>query len=472
LLFSLRRLKFDNPELEKEFLEDYFHKSLMTVRIALILGVALYSIFGILDILIAPLSKTQILFIRFAVVIPGLMIVFVISFFDIFRKYMQPILMLITLVAGLGIVAMVGITAGEETTLYYYAGLMLVLMWAYTFVKLRFVYAASVGWAIVLGYEITTIFFQDMLSDKHMLNMFINNNFFFISSNIIGMFAGYLIELYTRKDFMQRREIAQNREVLQLERNELKKRITIMNDELDMARLIQQRLIPSTTPNINVFALYKPMEAVGGDFMDFIRFNDERKIGIFISDVSGHGVPAALITSMIKNSIQESKKIYSDPSLMLLHLNQVLGSQTEELFVTAFYAIYDANDRSIVYSNAGHHPPVIVLKKSITTLKKSQSIPLAIMTNLDLIESGNVYTNSRTILPVNSKILFYTDGLIEARNIKIKANDFGEEFHKRLVKLNEFGSKDFTETLFQELIQFRGSESFDDDICIICMDIL
>ncbi|PKL17230.1 MAG: hypothetical protein CVV49_12070 [Spirochaetae bacterium HGW-Spirochaetae-5] len=472
MIFSIRRLKFSDPQLESDFRDDYYRKSLMTTRIALILGIALYSIFGILDMLIAPLSKSKILFIRFAIVSPGLLAVFILSFFDVFKKIMQPALMVISLIAGLGIVAMVGITVETEAGLYYYAGLMLVLMWTYTFVKLRFFYAALVCWTIVFGYEVTTIFFQDMLSNPHLLNSFINNNFFFISSNVIGMFAGYLIEFYTRKDFLQRREIAEKSEELQVERNKLKKRIAIMNDELDMARNIQQRLIPSGTPNVNIFSLYKPMEAVGGDFMEFIKFNDEKKIGIFISDVSGHGVPAALITSMIKSSIQESKKNHTDPSLMLLHLNQVLSTHTDEIFVTAFYGIYNTNDRSLVYSNAGHHPPVVILKNKVITLQRSRSVPLAVMSNIDMIEAGNVYSNSRAILPKNSKILFYTDGLVEARNIDKRGIDFSHNFDKRLLDLKKFKSKDFTEILFSELVKFRGSESFDDDICIICMDII
>ncbi len=468
---SLKRLRFDNPVLENEFIDDYYHKSLMTVRIALILGTVLYSLFGILDLFIAPISKTKILFIRFAIVTPGLLTVFILSYFDIFRKYMQPILMIITLIAGMGIVAMVGIAVEAETSLYYYAGLMLILMWAYTLVKLRFIYAVIVCWTIVLGYEIITIFLQDMLFDELMLNRFINNNFFFISSNIIGMFAGYLIEFYTRKDFLQRKEIAAKGEELQIERNELKDRIKIMDDELDMACLIQEKLIPSSVPNDKMFFLYKPMTAIGGDFLDFTMFSDENKTGIFICDVSGHGVPAALITSIIKSSIHQSKKIYSDPSKMLLHLNQVLISLTEDIFVTAFYGIYDSSDRSIFYSNAGHHPPVVLLENSISTLDQSRSVPLSIMHNPELIKTGRGYTNSRTILPENCKIIFYTDGLVEARSIDLRSIDFGSKFEERLMALQNLNSKDFTETLFSELIKFHGSESFNDDICIICVEV-
>lgn len=469
---SIKKLKFNNPLLEKEFLDDYYHKSLMTVRVALILGAVLYSIFGILDILIAPLSKTGILFIRFAVVTPGLLAALVLSFFDIFRKYMQPVLMAVTLMAGLGIVAMIGIAVEMEAGLYYYAGLMLVLMWAYTFVKLRFFYSVTVCWTIVLGYEITAVYFQEMLGNEVLLNRFINNNFFFISSNIIGMFAGYLMERYTRNDFLQRREIAEKSHELQVERNNLKDRITTMNGELELARKVQKKLIPSKAPRENISFLYKPMRAVGGDFMDFTEFRDRNKIGIFISDVSGHGLPAALITSIIKISIHEQRKNYSDPALMLLHLNNVLSSQTEDIFVTAFYGIYDINARSLTYSNAGHYPPLMLLNKSIKALEKSKSLPLATMSNLELIASGGVYTNSRAVLPVNSKILLYTDGLVEARKSNDNETDFNHIFKKRLVELEKTDCREFIKTLYGELVGFRGGESFDDDICIICVDII
>jgi len=157
---------------------------------------------------------------------------------------------------------------------------------------------------------------------------------------------------------------------------------------------------------------------------------------------------------------------------MLLHLNQVLGSQTEEMFITAFYGIYNARDRSIIYSNAGHHPPAVILKNSITMLQKSRSVPLAIMKNIELVEEGKVYTNSRAFLPAKSKLLLYTDGLVEAKNAFQREIDFSENFNERLILLNRLDCKNFTDKLYSDLVKFHGSESFSDDICVICMDIL
>ena len=245
----------------------------------------------------------------------------------------------------------------------------------------------------------------------------------------------------------------------------------IMNDELDMARVIQQKLIPESSPEDYIFSIYKPMEAVGGDLLDFIKFGSDRKIGIFMSDVSGHGVPAALITSMIKSSILESRRLASDPAKMLHHLNEVLGNRTDENFVTAFYAVYDRSSRTITYSNAGHHPPAIVLSHSIATLDKAHSIPLAIMSNSELASDGFRYKNSRAILPEKSKLILYTDGLVEAKKMDNRDIDFGEDIYNRMIAIRELSCRDFVETLYEQLIDFRGSESFDDDICLICIDI-
>jgi len=468
---GLARLKFDDAELEESFREDYYEKSILTVRIALILGAMLYSIFGVLDSLIAPESVMFIWIIRFGIVLPILLLTLLISFTNILKRYMQFILSMVSLIAGFGIVAMIAIAVETDSSLYYYAGLMLVLMWTYTFVKLFFFQATIVCWIIVLGYEFVAIFIQELLLTSDLIKIFINNNFFFISSNIIGMFACYLIELYTRNDFLQRLEISKNREELKNERNELQNRIIIMDNELEMARIIQQKFIPHDFPK-NIFSIYEPMEAVGGDLIDFIKFRQDSKVGIFVSDVSGHGVPAALVTSMIKSSIVESHRYNSNPAKLLIHLNDILKNQTEESFVTAFYCIFDESDRSLIFSNAGHHPPVIIKKNKITLLEEARSLPLAVVTNTELDENGNIYKNCRAILPNDCKLVMYTDGLVEAKKIDDRNLDFGDVINQEFLNLKNLHCKEFVEGIYEKLKQFHGSSDFDDDICVICLDIM
>lgn len=211
-------MKFDK-ELEKKFQDDFFERSLLSIRTSLILAFFLYAAFGILDIWIVPESKEEIWFIRFAIVCPLIVVTFIITYKAIFRQHMQLILSIISIVVGMGIVAMIAITKrGELGFVHYYAGLFLVLMWNYTLLRLRFVYATISSLILVGGYEFVAIYDQNMLAgglDGANLPIFLNNNFFFLSSNVIGMLICYTIENYMRMDFRLRMDINKAFEELQ-----------------------------------------------------------------------------------------------------------------------------------------------------------------------------------------------------------------------------------------------------------------
>lgn len=93
------------------------------------------------------------------------------------------------------------------------------------------------------------------------------------------------------------------------------------------------------------------------------------------------------------------------------------------------------------------------------------------MNSQDLTQSGLDYTNSKAVLPGNSKLLLFTDGLVEARNNHDPKLEFGNEIDDHFLKLKDLDSKDFINTLYNELILFHGNDLFNDDICIICIDI-
>jgi two-component system, chemotaxis family, sensor kinase CheA len=199
--------RFDD-ETEKLYYEDFFRISLPVVRVALFLGILLYSLFGILDIWIVPLNKVKIWVIRYIIVCPALISVLVISYFKIFKKIMQLSLGFVAFLSGLGIVIMIGIADVSELGFkYYYAGLMLVIMWIYALVRLKFIYATITSWFITFTYEIVAISLNNMLATPENITVFINNNFFFLSANVIGMFASFTIEYYLRKNFLLRNEV-------------------------------------------------------------------------------------------------------------------------------------------------------------------------------------------------------------------------------------------------------------------------
>ena len=203
-------------DLENIFLDKYFHDSLWQVRLAAALGVLFYGIFGILDASLVPEAKHQLWIIRYAIVCPFLCLIFFFSYSRHFKKYMQISIASAVLAGGFGIISMIAV-APYPASYSYYAGLILVFIYGYAFFKLRFIWASLTGWAIVLAYEITAIWISPTP-----IPILINNNFFFLTGNVFGMFAGYSIEYYMRRDFIQSR-------LLEAE----KKKVTEINEDLE-----------------------------------------------------------------------------------------------------------------------------------------------------------------------------------------------------------------------------------------------
>jgi len=201
---ALGRLGFA-PDPERAFRDDYFERSLVFMRFAIVLAIVLYALFGVLDLFIVPDVAGSIWIIRYAVFCPVALAVLGFTFTRWFKPMAQPVLSGLAIVCGLGIVAMIAI-AGTSGSALYYAGLLLVIPWAYSVLRLRFAFASTAAAAILVGYEFVAI------SIKHThVEILVNNNFFFISSVIIGMVAGYTIERGMRAEFLQRREIERER---------------------------------------------------------------------------------------------------------------------------------------------------------------------------------------------------------------------------------------------------------------------
>jgi len=229
-------------ELEKDFLKDYLDKSLIHTRVALLLAIFFYGIFGFLDAWLVPEEKLSLWFIRYVVFIPYTALIVLFSFSKDFKKYMQPANASVVLMAGFGIIGMI-LVAPHTVSNLYYAGLILVFIFGYTFFKLRFIWATITGWMIVVAYEITAI----LLSDTS-IPILINNNFFFLTGNILGMFACYSIEFYLRKEFIQSRMLEIEKSKVNAANLDLEKRVAertsqlvIMNKDLQQEIAERQR---------------------------------------------------------------------------------------------------------------------------------------------------------------------------------------------------------------------------------------
>ncbi len=229
------------PEkLEKEYAVDYSNKALKHTRVAIVLAIFFYSIFGLLDAWLVPEYKHSFWFVRFVVVIPYAALILLSSLSSYYYKYLQITNASVVLVAGIGISVMIMIAPPHVSDIYY-AGLMLVLFFGYTFFKLRFIWASLTGWMIVAAYEIIAIFYSDAL-----LTTMVSNNFFFMAGNLLGMFACYSAEFNLRKEFIQARLLENEKAKVNAVNLELEKRVAgrtsqllIMNKNLQ--KEIQER---------------------------------------------------------------------------------------------------------------------------------------------------------------------------------------------------------------------------------------
>lgn len=180
--------------------------------------------------------------------------------------------------------------------------------------------------------------------------------------------------------------------------------------ELELARNIQLSLLPGTCPSSDAFriaARYVPMTTVAGDFYDVIAA-DADHVGLLIADVSGHGVPAALIASMVKMAAVSQRDNAAHPAQLLSGMNRALCGNTQGQYVTAAYVFVDGANGELRYAAAGH-PSMLHLRNGIVTEVAENNLLLAAV-------DGVAYTEVAVPLEAGDRLLLYTDGMVEARN--------------------------------------------------------
>ena len=197
--------------------------------------------------------------------------------------------------------------------------------------------------------------------------------------------------------------------VLREAREQLARQLLNINNELEMAREIQLSILPHEIPKIRgleIAARYLPMSSVAGDFYDFI-IVDEKHLGILVADVSGHGLPAALIASMLKVALAAQSPHASDPARVLAGLNQSLCGKFKHHFVTAAYIFVDMEKKSMSYAAAGH-PPLLLWRASTGTASE-------VLENGLLLGLFPEATYSAVEMPLEpgDKAVLYTDGILE-----------------------------------------------------------
>jgi sigma-B regulation protein RsbU (phosphoserine phosphatase) len=245
-------------------------------------------------------------------------------------------------------------------------------------------------------------------------------------------------------------------------------RLGALREELEIARQIQLAILPAEVPRIPGFEVatrYLPSSTVAGDFYDFLPAGDGC-VGILIADVSGHGVPAALLASMVKVAIGTQAHHAADPAEVLSGLNRTLFGKLHEQFVTASYLFLDIPARRALYSSAGH--PALLLRRG-----KERRVIEYNETGLILgISPETQYSNTVFSLEPQDRLVLYTDGIPEAMNKR--GEHFGGQRLKQSIEDDAGLSPGrFCDSLLETLGAWAGTSAEQphaDDVTLVVMD--
>ena len=245
------------------------------------------------------------------------------------------------------------------------------------------------------------------------------------------------------------------------------RRLFSIYKEFEVARRILEAVIPADIParqGVDIAVKYMPMESVGGDYYDFNMIeNDE--IGVFISDVSGHGVTAALIASMVKIVFNNLKSLGTEPEKMLNRMNEMLVGNIDRYFLTASYARINVGKKRMSFARAGHEPLIIHRRSTgefMKHLPHGHAMGWNTSGNSELVEIA---------LETGDRIILYTDGIIEA------FNSSGSMYGSRRLMDAVLGGKDLparelADSIILQLHEWcPGSSQMKDDITLIVIDI-
>jgi serine phosphatase RsbU (regulator of sigma subunit)/predicted ester cyclase len=240
-----------------------------------------------------------------------------------------------------------------------------------------------------------------------------------------------------------------------------------VEQELLVARRIQQTSLPKEVPNVKgweIAPLYQPAREVGGDFYDFHLLSDDR-VGLVVGDATGKGVPAALVMSTTCGMLQLASRALASslsPGEVLEQVNETLFTRIPaNMFVTCFYTILDPHSGTLSYANAGHDLPYLRRRGGEAEELRARGMPLGLM-------PGMSYEESEIVLDDGEAALFYTDGLVEAHDPK--GEMFGFPRLQELVSEHAADEGSLEEALLEELYTFVGEGwEQEDDITLLAL---
>jgi sigma-B regulation protein RsbU (phosphoserine phosphatase) len=232
-----------------------------------------------------------------------------------------------------------------------------------------------------------------------------------------------------------------------------------LEGQLEVARQVQLELLPAKDPQLegyDISAYNFPTEEVSGDYYDWVKIYEDQ-IGLVIADVSGKGVPAALLMAFLRASLRAATHIGYAPHISMAKVNYLLWESIERhQFVTAFYGILDVTNKTLSYTNAGHNPPLLLDKDGNSEFIERGSLPLG------MFRDTRYHEYYLTTKPGDMLVL-YTDGVTEARS------PHGEEFGRNRLaeavrKHRNLAARELISAVQREVIEWTDGKGAGDDV--------
>ena len=232
-----------------------------------------------------------------------------------------------------------------------------------------------------------------------------------------------------------------------------------LEGQLEVARQVQLELLPPSDPNLEGFdisAYNFPTEEVSGDYYDWVRIYDDQ-IGMVIADVSGKGVPAALLMAFLRASLRSAIHIGYAPHISMAKVNYLLWESIERnQFVTAFYGVLDASNKTLAYTNAGHNPPLLLDRDGNYRFIERGGLPLG------MFRDTRYYEYYVPIEP-GQVIVLYTDGVTEAVNPE--GEEYGRErLAKAVLKARQMSAREMISQIHRDVLDWTKGQGATDDI--------
>jgi sigma-B regulation protein RsbU (phosphoserine phosphatase) len=306
---------------------------------------------------------------------------------------------------------------------------------------------------------------------------------------VAGMAAGaddFISKPFDREELRARlragERIIRLEEALLAQNRALSERNAEMEADLRMACEVQQAILPQHYPTfpagapasasaLRFFDRYRPNGAVGGDFFDVLPLSDVQA-GVFICDVMGHGVRAALVTAIVRALLEGFRHLAADPGWFLSELNRelmaILGQTSMPVFLSAFYLTLDVTTGELRYANAGHPLPLHVRRSAgeVGTLPMSAGMPGPPLG----VREQAVYSMAQVNVAAGDLVVLFTDGVYEG--VGPNQEPYGEERLLEAVRKRiELPPGRMFDELLGEVLQYTGSKGFADDVCLLGVEV-